>query len=155
MSFYFSKVRSKLTFSISQDVDYFHLAFTNSGRTPPGGLFYYQATSCRKASGPSYKGLSKPRWASSRHDGRLPQYGNSKRKQSRNHCAFYDLVMGIMDCHFYIILLVTQISYSLRESDIHKNVNIRRQGLLWAILKAGYNYPIPQQPVQYWPVVGT
>lgn len=62
--------------------------------------------------------------------------------------------MGIMDCHFYIILLVTQISYSLRESDIHKNVNIRRQEL-WAILKAGYNHPIPQQPIQYWPVVGT
>ena len=38
--------------------------------------------------------------------------------------------MGIMDCHFYIFLLVTQISYSLQESNIHKNVNIRRQGLL-------------------------
>ena len=44
VSFYFSRIRSKLTFSISQDVVYFHLAFTNSGRIPPGGLFYYQGT---------------------------------------------------------------------------------------------------------------
>lgn len=51
-------------------------------------------------------------------------------KAKHKSLCLYDLVMRITDCHFYIFLLVTQISYSLQESDIHKNVNIRKQGLL-------------------------
>ena len=77
-----------------------------------------------------------------------------KEKESKMEPDLYNLILEVTYHHFCCILLVTQISYSLRESDIHKNVNIRRQEL-WAILKAGYNHPIPQQPIQYWPVVGT
>lgn len=40
----------------------------------------------------------------------FPQSWGAKRKQGRSHNIFYDLISEITLCHFYNILLVTQVS---------------------------------------------